>query len=222
VALRQYGAELTAELARWTAGRNKGCVWTQRGFPPYLSSVASSADGAKLVGVVFGGYVYTSGDSGATWTQTVPSTPGHPWRRRLTARSWWLWPTETAPSAATSTRQGTPGDLDADWFQHSWSSVASSWDGTKLVVLDSDGYICTSADSGATWTQTLAKPGWTSVASSPTARSLSPCLPAPAAASRWRLHLHVGGLGSDLDTDRYQAGLDIGGVFGRWRKAWSP
>jgi photosystem II stability/assembly factor-like uncharacterized protein len=31
--------------------------------------VASSADGTKLVAAVIGGYIYTSWDSGATWTQ---------------------------------------------------------------------------------------------------------------------------------------------------------
>ena len=33
------------------------------------NSVASSADGTKLVAVVNSGYVYTSVDSGTTWTQ---------------------------------------------------------------------------------------------------------------------------------------------------------
>jgi len=32
--------------------------------------VASSADGAKLVAVAWLGHIYTSVDSGATWTQT--------------------------------------------------------------------------------------------------------------------------------------------------------
>jgi hypothetical protein len=32
--------------------------------------VASSSDGSKLVAVVSGGYIYTSANSGTTWTQT--------------------------------------------------------------------------------------------------------------------------------------------------------
>jgi len=35
----------------------------------YWQSVASSADGSKLVAVVWGGSIYTSTDSGATWTE---------------------------------------------------------------------------------------------------------------------------------------------------------
>jgi hypothetical protein len=48
--------------------------------------------------------------------------------------------------------------------------VASSADGTKLVAVANlfpdGGYIYTSADSGATWTQTGTQQDWSSVASS--------------------------------------------------------
>jgi hypothetical protein len=95
-------------------------------------------DGTKLVAAAHlnywlnyrgDGMIYTSADSGATWTQT------------------------RAPS-------------------NSWSSVASSVDGTKLVaaanlIYGGDGLIYTSADSGATWTRTSAPSNyWSSVASS--------------------------------------------------------
>jgi hypothetical protein len=36
-------------------------------------AVASSADGTKLVGTTYGGYIYTSSDSGATWTERTTS-----------------------------------------------------------------------------------------------------------------------------------------------------
>jgi photosystem II stability/assembly factor-like uncharacterized protein len=53
--------------------------------------------------------------------------------------------------------------------QKNWISVASSSDGTKLIAAAPD-YICTSSDSGATWTQTQtgspSQQHWTSVASS--------------------------------------------------------
>jgi len=40
-------------------------------FDQRLISVASSADGTKLVAVAgFSGHIFTSSDSGATWTQT--------------------------------------------------------------------------------------------------------------------------------------------------------
>jgi len=113
---------------------DSGATWTQTGTAQAWTSVASSADGTKLVAASEGGGIYTSVDSGATWTQT-----------------------------------GTA---------QAWTSVASSADGTKLVAgftlptrtssgyLPAGGYLCTSADSGAAWTQTGPDVGWMSVASS--------------------------------------------------------
>jgi hypothetical protein len=146
--------------------------------------VASSADGTKLVAVsryVYAassgytdGHIYTSVDSGATWTQTG------------TREGW----TSVASSAdgtklvAASEGGGiyTSVDSGATWTQtgtaQAWTSVASSADGTKLVAgftlptrtssgyLPAGGYLCTSADSGAAWTQTGPDVGWMSVASS--------------------------------------------------------
>src|SRR5206468_1194307 len=67
---------------------DSGATWTQTSTPSnWWSSVASSADGTKLVaagqsfdfntGEPIGGPIYTSPDSGATWTQT--SAPDQPW-----------------------------------------------------------------------------------------------------------------------------------------------
>ena len=49
-----------------------------------------------------------------------------------------------------------------------WSAIASSADGTKLVVVVAGGYISTSTDSGHTWTQQIlvGTGNWRSVASS--------------------------------------------------------
>ena len=35
------------------------------------SSIASSSDGTKLAAVVYNGYIYTSSDSGVSWTQAT-------------------------------------------------------------------------------------------------------------------------------------------------------
>ena len=46
-------------------------TWMRQTNAPLISgwqSVASSADGTRLVAVVNGGQIYTSTDSGATWT----------------------------------------------------------------------------------------------------------------------------------------------------------
>jgi photosystem II stability/assembly factor-like uncharacterized protein len=47
---------------------DSGTTWTQRGTQREWESVASSADGTKLVAVnCCDGYIYTSSDSGVTW-----------------------------------------------------------------------------------------------------------------------------------------------------------
>ena len=45
-----------------------GRTWTPRESSRIWFSVASSADGTKLVAVVNGGQIYTSTDSGVSWT----------------------------------------------------------------------------------------------------------------------------------------------------------
>ena len=47
-------------------------TWTQTSAPiTNWTSVASSADGTKLVALVYGGPIYKSTNSGATWTITT-------------------------------------------------------------------------------------------------------------------------------------------------------
>ena len=78
-------------------------------------------------------------------------------------------------SALAQIAQAAPGDyawqkaetnLIGD--QSSWQSIASSSDGTKLAAVVSGGFIYTSSDSGATWTERTAagSRNWSSIASS--------------------------------------------------------
>ncbi|MCX6926004.1 MAG: sialidase family protein, partial [Verrucomicrobia bacterium] len=161
------------------------------------TSVASSADGTKLVAVTTpvrasdpansadDGAIYRSADAGATWTRT--SAPSNHWTSvassadglRLVASSapylhWdgtdWSYIGEgeiycSADAGATWTRTSAPSN--------SWSAVASSADGVKLVAATrpwcplSDGLIYISSDSGVTWTPTTAPSNdWSAVASS--------------------------------------------------------
>jgi hypothetical protein len=167
---------------------DSGATWTQTSAPlQSWTSVASSADGTKLVAVCYGGYIYVSADSGATWTQ-MTRTP-HNWTSvassadgaKLVAATGTYYSTG---SAARNVLTGggdiyTSADSGATWTvalqtEDSWTSVASSADGTKLVAagLDSGavaifGDIYTSSNSGATWAQASApSQTWTSVASS--------------------------------------------------------
>ena len=146
------GANLSGLPNQWTA-RESGRNW---------QSVASSADGAKLVAVVYNGQIYTSIDSGATWTA------------RESSRVW-----SSVASSADGTKlvavvSGgqiyTSTDSGATWTARAsgrnWYSVASSADGAKLVAVVLSGQIYTSTDSGATWTARESSRVWSSVASS--------------------------------------------------------
>lgn len=138
--------------------------WTPRDSDRPWRSVASSADGSKLVAV--GGFpaseIYTSTDFGANWTE------------RETARNW----TSVASSSDGNKLVAVVGDgqlytsTDAgvNWTARetarSWFSVASSADGSKLVAAEFGGQIYTSTDSGVSWTARETARNWLSLASS--------------------------------------------------------
>ena len=157
-------------------------------------SVASSADGAKLIAVsdltrdAFNinnpGLIHTSADSGVTWRQT--SAPSNNiWSSvassadgsQLVAVSLWVTAIDNPGHPGVIY---TSADSGMTWRQTSapsdyWSSVASSADGTRIVAavgsgaldLSHAGPICTSTNSGKTWKKTSAPGGtWSSVASS--------------------------------------------------------
>jgi hypothetical protein len=92
--------------------------------------MGSSSDGSKLAAFVLGGQIYTSTDSGVTWT------------------------------ARDSNR--------------SWSSMASSADGSKLIACA--GQIYTSTDSGVTWTPRDTDRSYYAVASSADGTKLVACV----------------------------------------------
>jgi hypothetical protein len=126
---------------------DSGATWVQATVPAeYWSAVASSADGSKLVATAYyPGSVYTSTDSGDTWTKQTGAPP----------ENW-----DTVASSADGLRLVAGGSLPAGqvytsadsgvtWVSDNnaptlpstppqgpgWSSVASSADGTKLVAL---------------------------------------------------------------------------------------
>ena len=146
--------------------------------PKLWTAVASSSDGNKVVAAA-ASMIFTSADSGVTWTNRT-STAGLKW-------------TSVASSAdgakvVASTRDGTiytSADSGATWTLQRGAVtfsdprnptesgfVASSSDGSKLVSvvagLQSTGSISTSIDSGVTWTNQTSDPNafWTAVASS--------------------------------------------------------
>ena len=180
----------TSSSLRWiTTFADSGATWKliTNGPDLILNSIASSADGAKLVAVAGGydsnvggqvdGAIYVSTNSGDSWTQT--SAPSELWSgvassadgTRLVAvarHGSTVWG-ETAGGIYVSTNSGD------SWTQTSapseyWNSVAASADGTKLVASGNEygaGKIYTSTDSGANWTSNdVPNLDWVSVASS--------------------------------------------------------
>jgi len=149
-------------------------TWTQTSAPTNgdWTSVASSADGTKLVAV--GPFsIYTSTNSGATWISNAPSAQ-------------WISVASSADgnklvAASDAGLYGfiyTSTNAGATWLVTSapgtyWISVASSADGTKLVAAENDndittpGLIYTSTNSGTSWTATSApSTNWQAVTSS--------------------------------------------------------
>jgi hypothetical protein len=146
-----------------------GNIWTARESLRSWHSVASSADGARLVAAVNGGQIYTSADSGVTWTA------------RDSNRNWFAVASSANGARLVAVEFGgqiyTSTDSGVTWTpqesSRGWRSVASSADGTRLVAVDSgdlitafSGQIYTSIDSGVTWTAQDSNRNWHSVASS--------------------------------------------------------
>jgi hypothetical protein len=143
-----------------------GVSWRPRETDRNWLSVASSADGSKLVASAYFGQIYTSIDSGANW---IPRESNRDWR-------------SVASSADGSKLVAVDNNLDAggqiytstdsgvNWTPREsdrlWRSVASSADGSKLVAVAYLGQIYTSTDSGANWTPRESDRGWMAVTSS--------------------------------------------------------
>ncbi len=139
-------------------------TWIARDSSRSWVSVASSSNGTKLVAasIAFSGFVnglmmysgpmYTSTDSGFTWTPSA-GAGSHHWQSVASSSD------GTKLVAVVRYEQiFTSADSGVNWTPRAtssleWKSVASSSDGTKLVaVVQGGGLIYTSTDSGVTWT----------------------------------------------------------------------
>jgi hypothetical protein len=135
-------------------------TWTQTGAPSnYWASIASSADGSRLVAGAFERGIFTSTNSGLTWMQT--SAPNE---------NWWSIASSADGMKLVAAAGSIPGgvytstDGGSTWVSNnlpieSWSSVASSADGSKLVAVapfgtdrSTPGAVFTSTNSGSDWT----------------------------------------------------------------------
>jgi photosystem II stability/assembly factor-like uncharacterized protein len=133
-------------------------TWTQANAPyDFWFSVASSADGSKMVAAAFGanngasGAIYTSTNSGSSWI-----TNGMPAQRWIFATSSAdgnkLAAMNTSGAIYISTNSGAIWTLATNLpaLQESGTSMASSADGNKLIVAYPEG-VFRSVDLGITW-----------------------------------------------------------------------
>jgi photosystem II stability/assembly factor-like uncharacterized protein len=101
-------------------------------------SVASSADGANLVAVANNGFIYTSGDSGANWTQRATTQP-------------WISVCSSADGSSLvavvnngliySSLDGGLTWLSRTATSQAWEAATISGDGTRAAAAISSGVI---------------------------------------------------------------------------------
>jgi len=147
-----------------------GATWSSHTPADYWNSIASSADGTRLVASVANGPICLSTNSGTNWRQT--SAPITNWASvGSSARRNQTWRLRAAGLLGvgpfyTSSNSGATW-TQADILAGPWDSIASSADGTRLIVAAYGGPIFTSTNSGTAWTSNNAPNGyWNSVASS--------------------------------------------------------
>jgi hypothetical protein len=150
---------------------NSGDTWIERPVivgNNYWVGMAASSDGAKIILATAGSNVYTSTDSGATWTQQAGAGFGAWYNIASSADGTKLIIASSNGYIKTSADSGVNWTERTSAGSRAWWGVASSSDGTKIVAVVQNGYIYTSTDSGATWAEhsSLGVLPWSEVVSS--------------------------------------------------------
>jgi photosystem II stability/assembly factor-like uncharacterized protein len=146
--------------------------WSRNGLTTILdrswSDVASSTDGTKLIASAYSDMIYTSTDSGASWTPREPGGSNYWNSVASSADGTKLVAVSDRGYIYTSTNSGVTWTARATDTERDWYSVASSADGTKLVAAAGYDYIYTSTDSGVTWIaqESSGMRSWTAVVTS--------------------------------------------------------
>jgi hypothetical protein len=145
---------------------NSGASWTPMLATNFLwASVAISADGNQLAAAPASGSIYTSADAGATWTTNALNLIFETWWKIVSAAN------GAKPAAVSNQSIYTSIDGGGTWNTNSTRGggiplIASSADGSKLIVATSDGHVSSSTNGGATWSTNIPLPGITCIASS--------------------------------------------------------
>ncbi len=115
-----------------------GASWTARDSVRAWSAIASSADGTKLAATVSSGLIFTSTNSGVTWSNQ-PLSGSRNWSSiASSADGTRLVATVGGQATALTGNIWTSVDSGATWTMRDsvrqWVSVASSSDGARLVA----------------------------------------------------------------------------------------
>ena len=130
-------------MAPLYASTNYGASWTPEGpFGQLWASLASSADGSKVVAAAYAGGVYTSSDSGTRWN--LSTAPLDNWYAVASSADGTI-----LVGVVFGGRINTSTNSGSNWTPSSapvaqWASVASSADGQTLVAAIYGGgiYVC--------------------------------------------------------------------------------
>jgi BNR-Asp box repeat len=132
-----------------------GITWATSGTRGAYS-VASSADGSRLVSVQTDNKLYTSSDAGSTWIERAPEGD---WSSvASSADGTRLVATQVPGRIHISTDSGVTWKPQGD--DKFWVSVASSADGTRLAAIPFFGQIHISTDSGVSWSPQGVNASW--------------------------------------------------------------
>lgn len=142
-----------------------GYSWSLRGtLPDFLWHIVGSADGVRLVGANWGGNIFTSNDSGATWVD------------RGNSEAWWHFSSSSSGQLIAGVTEKIGFKISRD-YGLSWTSPlpappfgtyvqsAISPDGQKILV-SGPGMLKYSSDGGFTWVDRIVDKNWSAVAMS--------------------------------------------------------
>ena len=218
---------------------NSGADWTgnpiEEDWGASWTSVASSANGSNLVGLVYpGGPICTSTNGGSSWTISI--VPKGNWTAIASSADGRKLVTVASIHFVSSGGGGTgpiPGGIyistnsGLNWTPDNtppfgWRSVASSADGNNLVVVGERIY--TSTNSGASWaSNSVPGTNWSSVASSADGTKLvaaanpGQIYTSTNSGAAWTLTIapsnHWSGIASSADGTRLVAVTDGGPIY---------
>lgn len=125
----------------------------------FFKSIACDSSGQYLVGVIYGGGIWTSYNSGNKWTQNPnPNTRYKKWQSVTSSNSGqYLAAVEYGGGIWTSTDYGLNWtlyvDISGNTTKNNWQYIASNASGSILFAVENGGGIWSSTNYGGLWTK---------------------------------------------------------------------